>query len=116
MLISKHVLCLLVGDLHQFLHDTQTEDPVLLPEAVVLDIFIQICAGLRHLHGHRTLHKDLKPQVIYSSGLGYKLRREWGRYSGPEVGISSQGIDTHHDSAHIQTGFMSGCWYGCDSE
>ena len=37
----------------------------LLPEAQVIDWFVQICLGLKHVHDRKILHRDLKPQNIF---------------------------------------------------
>jgi NIMA (never in mitosis gene a)-related kinase len=37
----------------------------LLPEAQVLDWFVQICLAMKHVHDRKILHRDLKTQNIF---------------------------------------------------
>ena len=45
----------------------------LLPESQVIDWFVQICLGLKHVHDRKILHRDLKPQNIFLT----KVRRRF---------------------------------------
>lgn len=57
------------GDLHRLLR--KRRDPVdeskhkYLSENRVWSLFIQICIGLQHMHGHNILHRDLKTLNIF---------------------------------------------------
>ena len=37
----------------------------LLPEHAVLDLFVQVCLALRHVHDKRVLHRDLKTANVF---------------------------------------------------
>lgn len=52
------------------LHDLILNNrPNLLEPQVVMNIFVQILMGLNHIHGRKVLHRDLKPQNIFLTGL-----------------------------------------------
>lgn len=36
-----------------------------IPEPLVLDIFTQVCLGLRYMHSKRVLHRDIKAMNIF---------------------------------------------------
>jgi len=50
------------GDLAGLL---KAADGVLLPEEQVLDLFVQLCLAMEHVHSKRVLHRDLKPQNLF---------------------------------------------------
>ena len=52
------------GTLQQRL-DRRRERDEPLSEPEVLDTFVQIAAGLAHLHSHGVLHRDLKPANVF---------------------------------------------------
>ena len=68
---SLHIVTELAvhGDLSQLInrHGTAAR---WIPEATIWDMFIQTCQGLRHLHLHKILHRDLKPQNIFLAEHG----------------------------------------------
>lgn len=37
----------------------------ILDEDTVMDWFVQICLGLKHIHDRRVLHRDLKAQNVF---------------------------------------------------
>ena len=41
-----------------------------MPENVVLDYFVQICLGLKHVHDRKIVHRDLKSQNIFLKKTG----------------------------------------------
>lgn len=44
--------------------DTDVEDATVLPESVVLSLFLGVCDGLRHLHRCGLVHRDIKPENL----------------------------------------------------
>ena len=36
-----------------------------LPEEAILDLFVQICLALKHVHDRKILHRDIKPENIF---------------------------------------------------
>lgn len=54
------------GDLDSFIknHIKTTNGRVFLSENRVLDLFLQICLAIKHIHDRKILHRDLKTQVI----------------------------------------------------
>lgn len=49
------------GDLGKFIRQQRGW----IPEQKVLDIFIQVCLGLRYMHSKRVLHRDIKAMNIF---------------------------------------------------
>lgn len=65
--IDQGMLCIVMdyadgGDLHQLL---QEQRGVHLPQERVLDLFVQICLALKHIHDRKVLHRDLKSQNVF---------------------------------------------------
>ena len=40
------------------------------PEEKILDIFVQLCLGLKHMHDRKTLHRDLNSRNIFVTENG----------------------------------------------
>lgn len=54
------------GSLHEFILKNR---PNLLEAQVVMNLFVQILMGLNHIHTKKVIHRDLKPQNIFLTGL-----------------------------------------------
>lgn len=52
------------GDLYNKINQKKKTGK-LWTEDQVLDIFVQICLGVSHVHKHKILHRDLKTQNIF---------------------------------------------------
>ena len=53
------------GDLGGYLKATRGRKT----EAQIMHHFVQIALGLQHMHEHRILHRDIKLQNIFLSGI-----------------------------------------------
>lgn len=53
---------LIAGDLAKILAGRKGK---LLPETQIIDWFVQICLGIKHVHDRKILHRDLKPGNIF---------------------------------------------------
>jgi NIMA (never in mitosis gene a)-related kinase len=52
------------GDLDNYLKNYQKKFPGKeVPESQVLNLFVQICLAIKHIHDRKILHRDLKGQV-----------------------------------------------------
>ncbi|XP_075886566.1 serine/threonine-protein kinase Nek5 isoform X3 [Nelusetta ayraudi] len=47
---------------------------LLLPEEQILDWFLQICLGLKHIHDRKVLHRDIKTQNIFLTNGGKTVK------------------------------------------
>ncbi|KAK9809093.1 hypothetical protein WJX72_009300 [[Myrmecia] bisecta] len=63
------------GDLYAAL---QKRRGVPLPEGMILDWFVQICLGLKHVHDRKILHRDLKTQNVFMSSGGLLKLGDFG--------------------------------------
>ena len=52
------------GELEQYLNRRKQQGQPLSQDEV-LEWFIQLCLGLKHIHDHRILHRDLKCENIF---------------------------------------------------
>ncbi|CAI2368333.1 unnamed protein product [Moneuplotes crassus] len=52
------------GDLFSFIN-RQKEVNKLIPENIIMDWFIQMALGIKHIHDKKVLHRDLKTQNIF---------------------------------------------------
>ena len=52
------------GSLRQLL-DRRRDRGEVLGEAEALDLFVQLVSGVRHLHAHKVVHRDIKPGNIF---------------------------------------------------
>lgn len=50
----------------------------LWPESFILDLFVQICLALKHVHDRRILHRDLKTQNIFLTSKGEVKMGDFG--------------------------------------
>jgi len=56
------------GDLYTLL---KAQKGQYLPEETVIDYFVQICLGVKHMHDRKILHRDLKTSNIFLTHDGY---------------------------------------------
>ncbi|XP_048388918.1 serine/threonine-protein kinase Nek3 isoform X4 [Stegostoma tigrinum] len=50
----------------------------LLPEETVLNLFVQICLGMKHIHDKRVLHRDIKSKNIFLTKTGVVKLGDFG--------------------------------------
>lgn len=88
---SDHVLMLMEyadrGDLARLLQTRweELQPTLMLPEAEVMQWFVQIARGLAHIHSLSVLHRDLKPENIFVSSPHAAAAAADGSGSGPPV-------------------------------
>ena len=49
-----------------------------LPEEMILDWFVQICLAIKHVHDHKILHRDVKPQNMFLAADGLLKLGDFG--------------------------------------
>ncbi|WIA14899.1 hypothetical protein OEZ85_001614 [Tetradesmus obliquus] len=81
------------GDLYSILQKRKGQ---LLPEDTVLDWFVQICLGLKHVHDRKILHRDLKSQNIFVSSGGLLKLGDFGvsKVLGSTAALASTAVGT----------------------
>eukprot|EP00879_Flechtneria_rotunda_P025140 GHRR01026700.1.p1 GENE.GHRR01026700.1~~GHRR01026700.1.p1 ORF type:complete len:361 (+),score=125.75 GHRR01026700.1:367-1449(+) len=77
---SAQKLCIVMdwcseGDVYGILQKRKGQQ---LPEDTVLDWFVQICLGLKHVHDRKILHRDIKTQNIFVSSNGLLKLGDFG--------------------------------------
>ena len=65
------------GDLYSKINERKKRGK-LWSEDEVLDIFVQICLGVKHVHKHKILHRDLKTQNIFLTNNGQVKMGDFG--------------------------------------
>ena len=65
------------GDLYTKINERKKLG-VLWSEAFILDLFVQICIALKHVHDRRILHRDLKTQNIFLTSKGEVRMGDFG--------------------------------------
>ncbi|XP_069747854.1 serine/threonine-protein kinase Nek3 isoform X2 [Narcine bancroftii] len=63
------------GDLTQKLLQQKEK---LFPEEMVLNLFVQICLGMKHIHDKRVLHRDIKTKNIFLTKNGVVKLGDFG--------------------------------------
>ena len=63
------------GDLNAFIKSRKTRH---IPEAQILDWFVQICLGMKHLHERHILHRDVKTSNIFLNEKGVVKLGDFG--------------------------------------
>eukprot|EP00929_Paragymnodinium_shiwhaense_P067988 TRINITY_DN34174_c0_g1_i1.p1 TRINITY_DN34174_c0_g1~~TRINITY_DN34174_c0_g1_i1.p1 ORF type:complete len:508 (+),score=118.94 TRINITY_DN34174_c0_g1_i1:106-1629(+) len=63
------------GDVHQ---EIKRQEGNLLPESRILEWFVQTGFALRHVHGRKVLHRDLKTQNIFLMATGQVKLGDFG--------------------------------------
>lgn len=84
------------GTLHDNLQVKSTRNDPYSVEAAV-KIFLQICEGVRHLHGGGLAHRDLKPHNILLSDQGEAVLMDLG--SAAEARVR---VETHSQAQQLQ--------------
>ena len=57
----------------------QKKRGMLLSEEIVLDWFVQLCLGLKHVHDRKIVHRDIKTQNVFVSTGGLLKLGDFGR-------------------------------------
>lgn len=63
------------GDLDKFI---KKRNGRLMSESEVLQLFVQISLGLKHVHDRKILHRDLKPQNVFLTSGGLVKLGDFG--------------------------------------
>lgn len=67
--LHRKQLCIVMkyyegGDLQTLINDRRRRGQPFPPDTV-LDFLLQLCLGLKHIHGQKILHRDIKPSNIF---------------------------------------------------
>jgi serine/threonine protein kinase len=65
-----------------------------LPLEAAIDIAVQVCDGLAHVHAHRCIHRDIKPQNIMVEPSGRCVILDFGILRRVNQTVTSSGIIT----------------------
>ncbi|KAG1679537.1 hypothetical protein FOA52_011139 [Chlamydomonas sp. UWO 241] len=65
------------GDLYGILQK-QRAKAAHLPEDTIMDWFVQMCLGLKHVHDRKILHRDIKTQNVFMSAGGLLKLGDFG--------------------------------------
>lgn len=63
------------GDVHS---EIKRRDGQLIPEAQILEWFVQVCFALKHVHDRKVLHRDIKTQNIFLMSTGQVKLGDFG--------------------------------------
>lgn len=79
----EQVLCIVTefadgGDLRKSMQQRQGKTPRFFQEHEVLDLFVQVCLALKHLHDRKIIHRDIKPENIFLSGTNVVKLGDFG--------------------------------------
>eukprot|EP01038_Epipyxis_sp_PR26KG_P005433 gene5433-7526_t len=81
--ISKSVLYIVMefadgGDLDHYIKDHSKKARGYIPEVQVLNLFVQLCLAIKHIHDRKILHRDLKSQNIFLTSTGLLKLGDFG--------------------------------------
>lgn len=67
---GPNLLCIVTeyasgGDLHQLIEKRKSTRAGLFTESEVLDLFVQICLAIKHVHDRKILHRDIKSKNVF---------------------------------------------------
>lgn len=65
------------GDLYTKINNRKKKNK-LWSEESILELFVQICLGVQHVHSKRILHRDLKTQNIFLTSEGRVKMGDFG--------------------------------------
>ncbi|KAF4108647.1 serine/threonine-protein kinase Nek5 isoform X2 [Onychostoma macrolepis] len=73
---DRNNLCILMEycDAGDLMHRIRTQRGKPFTEQQIVDWFVQICLGLKHIHDRKILHRDIKAQNIFLSHGGLKVK------------------------------------------
>ena len=65
------------GDLYTKINERKSKNK-LWSEDKILDLFVQICLAVQHVHSKKILHRDLKTQNIFLTSNGRVMMGDFG--------------------------------------
>lgn len=79
----EQVLCIVTefadgGDLRKSMQQRQAKTPRFFQEHEALDLFVQMCLALNHLHDRKIIHRDIKPENIFLTGANVVKLGDFG--------------------------------------
>lgn len=63
------------GDLHSLIRQRKGSP---IPEGMILDLLVQMCLALKHLHDRKIIHRDLKTENIFLNKAGVLKLGDFG--------------------------------------
>lgn len=79
----EQVLCIVTefadgGDLRKAIQPRQQKPAHFFQESEILDLFVQVCLALKHLHDRKIIHRDIKPENIFLTGTNVVKLGDFG--------------------------------------
>ncbi|XP_043086438.1 serine/threonine-protein kinase Nek5 isoform X2 [Puntigrus tetrazona] len=73
---DRNNLCILMEycDAGDLMNRIRMQRGKLFPEQQIVDWFVQICLGLKHIHDRKILHRDIKAQNVFLTQGGLKVK------------------------------------------